>query len=423
MQLRSSIESKQTQVAVIGLGYVGLSLAVALADVGFRVWGVDVDETRVGMVSAGDWPLDAQEPHLPVLLKLVVAVGELSATTDYAACADAGVVIVCVPTPITKYKEPDFGALYDAVTKVGDYITPPTLVILESTLAPGTTEAIAQMLPSGTWLAHCPERVTAGWLWYNLHHMLRVIGGYTPEAAILAQALYSTIATTYVFHTTDVLTTEIVKCAENAYRDVQIAFANELAVACDALGADVWEVRRLINTCPGRDVHEPGPGVGGACLTKDSWLLASSLLEPPTLMLTAREINDGMPAYAAELVWDTLVEMGIKHGTVAVLGAAYRRGTSDVRGSPAAKLMIELEKLGANVRFYDPHVDGYDGDLVQTLTGADAAVIATGHDEFRDLDWPALGRVMRQRVLVDLRGIVKERPRGFVFRALGKGRQ
>jgi len=420
--LREHIESKQAKIAVIGLGYVGLPLAIVLAEAGFCVWGIDTNETRAGAVSAGDWPLDADEPHLPEMLREVVKSGKLSATPDYVACRDAGVAIVCVPTPVGEDKCPDYGALWSALCGIGDHMRG-GLVILESTLAPMTTEDAAQMLGDGFWIAHCPERVTPKRLLTNLRYIPRVIGGYTAEAAQLAWALYRSIAPDADLYQIDALTAEIVKCAENAYRDVQIAFANELAVICDQLGADVWEVRELVNTCPGREVLRPGPGVGGACLTKDSWLLASALPEPPLLMLTAREVNDGMAARVAELVIDALNEaqVPLPLATVVILGAAYRAGTSDVRESPAMRVMLELSKAGAEVMFYDPHVDGYGSDLEQALTNADVAVIATDHMEFVGLDWPALGEVMRNKVLVDTRGIVEEALERFVFRGLGRG--
>lgn len=423
-ELRNRIESKTAKITVIGLGYVGLPLAIVLADAGFRVWGIDTNETRAGAVSAGDWPLDTDEPHLPEMLREVVKDGKLSATPDHVACQAADVVIVCVPTPVGEDKCPDYGALWSALCGIGDNMRG-GLVILESTLAPMTTEDAVQMLGDGFWIAHCPERVTPKRLLTNLRYMPRIVGGYNLEATLLARSLYLQIVDrTIELCFTDALTAEIVKCAENAYRDVQIAFANELAVACDQLGADVWEVRELVNTCPGREMLRPGPGVGGACLTKDSWLLASSLPEPPSLMLTAREVNDGMAAY----IVDTLVASALDEARVpllgaivVILGAAYRAGTSDVRESPATRLMLELSKAGAEVMFYDPHVDGYDGDLEQALTHADVAVIATGHMEFVGLDWSALGKVMRNQVLVDARGIVAEAPEGFIFRGLGRG--
>lgn len=421
-ELKQRIEDRSAKIVIVGLGYVGLPLAITLASEGFRVWGLDVCETRAGAVSAGDWPLWPQEPHLPEMLKCVVGSGHLDATTDYAVCRDAAVIVVCVPTPITENKEPDYEALWNAITGIAEYARR-ALVIVESTLAPMTCEDIAQMLWPGVMLAHCPERVAPGSLLYNLQHMPRIIGGYTAEASERAAALYLQILKDTELYITDCLTAEIVKCFENGYRDVQIALANELALICQDLGADVWEVRNLVNTCPGRDVLMPGPGVGGACLTKDTWLLASALAEPAELLLTARAINESMPVAVVDLVVEALREAKVvlSQATVTILGVAYREGTSDVRATPAIEVMGRLGRAGCEVRFYDPHVNGYDGDMVEALANVDAAVIITGHPEFRALNWLGLGSIMRHRVLVDTRGIIEEAPEGFVFRGLGRG--
>ena len=422
-ELKQRIGDKSAKVVVCGLGYIGLPLAITLASEGFRTWGLDVCEDRVGAVSAGDWPLWSQEPSLPTMLARVVKSGHLDATTDYAVCKDADVIIVCVPTPITENKEPDYSALWDAISGIAEYARR-ALVIIESTLAPMTCEDIAQMLWPGVRLAHCPERVSPGALLYNLRHMPRIVGGYTAEAGELAAALYLHVIKDTELHVTDCLTAEIVKTFENGYRDVQIALANELALICQDLGADVWEVRDLVNTCPGRDVLEPGPGVGGACLTKDTWLLVSALGQPAELLMTARAINDTMPVVAVDLVLEALRQAKIApaNATVTILGVAYREGTSDVRGSPAIEVMGRLGRTGCEVRFYDPHVNGYDGDVVEALANVDAAVIITGHPEFKALNWQGLGAIMRHKVLVDTRGIVPDAPEGFTFRALGRGK-
>ena len=422
--LRQKIEAHEARVVVVGLGYVGLPLAVALAHDGyggFSVTGLDVCEKRVRLVEAGLWPLDPREPVLPGMLKKAVKKGNLSATSDYEVCRDADVIVICVPTPIDEHKDPDYSALWAAITGISQYAKS-ALVIIESTLAPHTTEDIAQMLWPGVKLAHCPERVMPGCLLHNLRYMPRVIGGYTKEAAELAALFYLQVIATSELHLTDCLTAEITKTFENAYRDVQIALANELALICADLGADVWEVRELVNTCPGRDVLKPGPGVGGPCLTKDTWLLASSLGEPAELLMTARAINDGMPSQVVDLTIEALREakVTLSGATVTILGVAYREGTSDVRESPAIKIMSRLDRAGCEVRFYDPHCDGYDGDIAQALTDSDAAIIVTPHQEFSNLNWRNLGGVMRHRVLVDTRGMVKEAPGGFIFRGLGR---
>jgi len=420
-QLRERIETKKAKIAVIGLGYVGLPQAVMFADLGFQVVGIDICEKRVTDINAMYWPLDPQEPELPVAMQSTVVLGKLRATTDYAACHDADAVIVAVPTPVDENRRPDYKALTDALMWAAASISKPILMCIESTLAPGSMADIATMLPDTTLLAYCPERVTPGILAHNLRQVPRVIGADS-EAAILAMALYSQIckASLYV---TDPLSAEICKCAENAYRDVQLAFANELALICEDLGADVWQVRQLINTCPGRYVLRPGPGVGGACIPKDPWLLMSDLSIEADLLTAARATNDWMPHHVADLTMEALQEAktSTSGAQVVILGVAYKENTSDTRNSPALAVMERLIKAGCDVCFYDPFVDGYDGDLLTMLTGADAAVICTGHDDFYGIDWQQVGQVMCHKVLVDARSVAWPAPRGFVYRGLGRG--
>ena len=419
-QLRERIETKKAKIAVIGLGYVGLPQAVMLANLGFQVTGVDVCEARVSAINAMEWPLDPQEPELPAMMQDVIASGKLHATTAYDACHDADIVVVAVPTPIDESRQPDFGALVDALTNVCSHIVKPALICIESTLAPGAMSDFAVMFGEpGLYLAYCPERVTPGALAHNLRRVPRVIGADS-EAAILALSLYSQIckASLYV---TDPLSAEICKCAENAYRDVQLAFANELALICEDLGADVWQVRQLINTCPRRYVLRPGPGVGGACIPKDPWLLMSGLSIEAALLTAARATNDWMPHHVADLTMEALQEAktSTSGAQVVILGVAYKENTSDIRNSPALAVMERLIKAGCDVRFYDPFVDGYDGDLLTALAGADCAVICTGHDDFYGIDWQQAGQIMRHKVLVDARNVAWPAPKEFVYRGLG----
>jgi UDP-N-acetyl-D-mannosaminuronic acid dehydrogenase len=319
-------------------------------------------------------------------------------------------------------------------------------VIIESTLAPGTTDKLVRpLLEAGGhlagqdfFLAHCPERVMPGRLLSNLAHMSRVLGGHTPEGARLAQALYSHIVEADL-DLTDCVTAELVKTAENAYRDVQIAFANELALICEHVGADVWRVRVLVNKSPGRDVLLPGAGVGGHCIPKDPWLLAygASEMVQAKLIPTAREINDYMPLHMAELTMDALEEVGveIEGAQIAVLGYAYLENSDDTRNTPSVTLIHRLEELGAEVRVHDPYVAQYQGDLAERLRGCDAVVVMVKHDLYQTLNLAHLnewlscsGRRFRgaRPVLVDGRRVFdrdEALAAGFVFRGVGLGTQ
>jgi UDP-N-acetyl-D-mannosaminuronic acid dehydrogenase len=426
---KRKIIEKDAHVAVIGLGYVGLTVACALADVGFEVTGVDVDTGVVRSVNAGEWKRSTDEPTLPGVLRRVVQAGRLKATSQYEMCKYAEVVIIAVPTPVTKTHRADYKALESALRGVAENMTPGTLVSVESTLSPGTMHSLvlpalaASGLEHGAdfWLAHCPERVQPGRLWQKLHRIPRIVGGITPEDSALAAELYRHICDDRLVLAT-ALEAEVAKCAENAYWDVRLAFANELALACDDLGADVWQVRKLINSCAGRNVPRPGPGVGGTCIPKDPWLLLDALTIEAWLMREARKLNEWMPGHVARLVKRALEEAGVKPdgALVAVLGTAYRPNVGDTSNTPVGEVAAVLEEMGIVCRFHDPHVPGMGGDLIEVLDGADAALLAVAHDEYWLLDWRALGEEMRHKVLVDATGFVWPPPAGFIFWALGR---
>ncbi|HHS98091.1 MAG TPA: nucleotide sugar dehydrogenase [Chloroflexi bacterium] len=436
-RLLRAIERKSAKIVVLGLGYVGLPVACRFAEVGFRVWGLDRDEEKVRRIGRGECPIEGEEPGLPELVARVMAEKRLTTTTDYAVCRDAQVVLVVVETPVDpETHKPRYEALRGALTSLAAHLSPNTMVIVESTLAPGTMDRLVRPLleeKSGLrvgedlYLVHCPERVMPGRLLYNLRHMSRVVGGMPLEAAEVAVALYRHIVEGDL-DPTDCLTAELVKTAENAYRDVQIAFANEVALLCETMGADVWRVRELVNKSPGRDMHLPGAGVGGHCIPKDPWLLIANAGErfTPRLIPAARAVNDGMPLHVAELVVDGLREagVGIEGSRVAVLGYAYRENTDDTRNSPSEVLVRRLREMGAEVVIHDPWVPAYRGDLEERVRGCDAVVVMVAHDEYREMDLERLRRVVRRPVLVDGREVFPVegvRARGWVCRRIGVG--
>ena len=425
------------KAAVIGLGYVGVPVAAALAEAGVRVIGVDIDAAKVAAINAGTSPLSGREPGLD---DLVAKHGgkRLTATPDYAACRTANAVLVAVETPIDEdTRDPDYRALRGALRSLGPNLRKGALVSIESTIAPGTMRKLVRPLlertsgmrtPRSFSLVHTPERLTAGKLLHNLYHVDRVIGADDARSLRRAVNLYGKILKAHI-HTTDLLTAEIVKTAENTYWDVQLGLANELALIAEDYGVDAFEVRRLVNTCPRRDVLVPGAGVGGHCIPKDPWLLLSGLGSfRPSLIPAAREVNDFMPERMATLTEDALREVGrrLAGARVAVLGFAYKENTDDARNSPAIPLIRILRRRGADVRIHDPFVKRQRGFLVQrklpdVLKGADAAVLVTAHDAYRKADWPALGRRMRRKVFVDGRCVWEIPPKGWTYRGVGRG--
>jgi len=425
------------KAAVVGLGYVGVPVAAALADAGVRVVGIDIDPAKVAAINAGRSPLVGREPGLDELIRKHGG-KRLTATADYAACATADAVLVAVETPIDEdTKDPDYKALRSALRSLGANLRKGALVSIESTIAPGTMQKLVKPIlertsgkrtPRDFLLVHTPERLTAGKLLHNLRTVDRVIGGDDPRSLRRALNLYGKIVKAGI-HPTNLLTAEIVKTAENTYWDVQLALANELALISEDYGVDAYEVRKLVNTTPRRDLLVPGAGVGGHCIPKDPWLLLSGLGSyRASLVPAAREINDFMPERMATLTEDALREAGrrLAGATVAVLGFAYKENTDDARNSPAIPLIRILRRRGADVRIHDPFVKRQRGFTVQRklpdiLKGADVAVLVTAHDAYRRADWRALGRKMRRRAFVDGRCVWESPPKGWVYRGIGRG--
>ncbi|MDW8065738.1 MAG: nucleotide sugar dehydrogenase [Anaerolineae bacterium] len=436
-ELRRRIEGKEARLGVIGLGYVGLPVAVLFAKAGFDVLGVDIRPERVAQINAGFCPIEGEEPGLAERLVEVVRTGQLRATTDYGNLRDRDVVLICVETPVDEERKPRYKALRSALHSLGPVLKEGALVIVESTLAPRTMqdlvlplleEASGRRCNEGFYLGHCPERVRPGRLLRNLQEMSRVVGGMTPETAETMAALYRHIVRADL-DLTDCLTAELVKTVENAYRDVQIAFANEVALICEAVGGDVWRVRKLVNKVPERQMHLPGSGVGGHCIPKDPWLLAYAAQGkmPLRVIPAARAVNDVMPLHVAELLEDALAEAGLSlaGARVAVLGYAYLEESDDTRNSPSETLVSHLRASGARVVIHDPWVKEYQGDLWERIQGCDAAVVMVAHRAYRELNLDRLGAVLARKVLVDGRGLFADRlfpSDGWIYRCVGKPR-
>jgi len=437
--LQRKIESKSAKIGLVGLGYVGLAVACRFAEVGFTVLGLECQSERVDLINAGILPIRGKEPGLAELLCQVTTQGKLTASTNPHILREADINLVAVETPIDlNSKVPKYEALKSALTTLGQVIKPGTLIIIESTIAPGTmTEIVCPLLEKtsdlrvnqGFYLGHCPERVMPGRLLQNLSSMSRVCGGYTPETSQMMACLYQNIVQADL-DLTDCVTAEMVKTTENAYRDVQIAFANEIALVCEMVGADVWRVRELANKSPSRNIHFPGAGVGGHCIPKDPWLLvyaANSKGPPPSLIPTARRINDSMPLHMANLLVEALTEIGhnIRGAKIAVLGYAYLENSDDTRNSPSQCLVTRLQQLGAHVAIQDPYVPEFQAEVTEVVKGVDGLVVMVRHDVYQDLNLSSLKPLLNHAVLIDGRQVFEPeaaRRAGFIFRGIGRGR-
>lgn len=434
------------RAAVVGLGVVGIPVAAKLAEAGIKTTGLDIDERRVAALQEGRYPFEADEPGIEGLIERIHGEGLLSATTDpKTAIAEADVVVVVVQTPVEPDGRPRYGALKSALESIGPHLAERSLVIVESTLAPGTMKAVVQptleaasgkSAGEGFLLGHCPERVMPGKLLQNITRYDRVVGGIDPESTERMLQLYGCFVEGRL-SPTDMTTAEVVKTTENAYRDVQIAFANEVARICQEVGADAWEVRRHVNQVEDRNMHMPGTGVGGHCITKDGLLLASAAHGfEPMLLRTARLVNQAMPAATAELVADavgarleTAPDEALEGRKVVLLGASYLPGSDDTRDTPTLPLAAALTTKGAALVLVDPYVAGPLGDhavgpdLDAALDGADVVVLSTAHKQYLGPDWSGWKKRMRTPVAVDGRGAwspQEARDAGFTYRGIGR---
>ncbi|ASJ09024.1 NDP-sugar dehydrogenase [Thermococcus siculi] len=426
--MESQIESRTAEIAVIGLGYIGLPTAIMFANAGFKVTGYEIREEVVKKVNSGEAHI--VEPEIDELLRKAVESGNLSATSNPDEITGKDVYIICVQTPLGEDKTPNLSYLESAVRTVARVMKKGSLIVIESTVPPLTTVKMAKLIEEITgfkagedfYMVHAPERVMPGRIFKELVYNSRIFGGITPQSAELAEKLYRSFVKGQIFRTNSTVS-EVVKLMENTFRDVNIALANEFAYLAHQYGIDVFEAIELANTHPRVRIHVPGIGVGGHCLPKDPHLLIWPARDDFGLIRLAREINDGMPLLTKDLLFEALkaVNLPPEKAVVTVLGLAYKGDSDDTRNSPALEFIEAIGEDVGEVRTYDPFVGGTHGSVEDAVKGADAVVIATDHSEFKSLDWEKLGKLMRTRILVDGRHVVKEPPEGFIFKGIGRG--
>ncbi|MCI0440783.1 MAG: nucleotide sugar dehydrogenase [Chloroflexi bacterium] len=425
-RLRARIEGREAVVSVVGLGYVGLPLALAFAEAGFRVVGIDVDSGRVSALNGGE----SYVAGIPS--ERLARARNLSATTDYDALRDADAVIVCVPTPLSKARAPDISHIIAAVEGIARRLRPAMLVVLESTTYPGTTRevvlprlqsAAGQSLKVGKdfFLAYSPERIDPGRADWTIQNTPKLIGGVTERCAALAASLYGR-AIERVVSVSSPEVAEMAKLLENTFRAANIALVNEFAIMCNRLGLDVWEVIEAAETKPfGFVPFYPGPGLGGHCIPVDPQYLAWKL---QTLNYSARfiklaeEVNFGMPEYVVGRVADALNEDGkpLRDSKALVLGVTYKANVGDTRESPALDIIRLLRDKGAAVAYHDPYVPelAIDEQALSSVTlneaalrSADCVLIVSPHDSY---DWGWIAR--HSKLILDTRNATRGIARG-----------
>lgn len=409
------------RVAILGMGYIGLPTAVMLATRGIEVMGVDTNPATVAAISRGEVPF--VEPDLAVAVSGAVAMGRLTATGE---TPEADAYIIAVPTPFNSDHTADLSYVEAATRQIAPKLKPGAIVILESTSPPGTTAKIGNWLgelrpdlrmphdgESGgnVFIAHCPERVLPGRIMIEMVTNDRIIGGLTPQCTARAAAIYRVFAQGELL-LTDAASAEMAKLVENAYRDVNIAFANELSLIAESLHIDVWEVIRLANRHPRVNILSPGPGVGGHCIPVDPWFIVAAAPDLSPLIRTAREVNDRRPHHVAEQV--IAKAQRFRAPTIACLGLTFKANVDDVRESPAIEVtgLIAAGLPDTEILVCDPHVasmpkalSGY-GNLklesaYQAVERADIVVLLVEHEPFRTLRHTRLGG----KVIYDTRGV------------------
>lgn len=399
-------------ICVVGLGYIGLPTAVMFANHGHKVHGVDVNEKAVTMIQNKE--LHIEENGLQERLDTAIDGGMLTASMKPV---EADVFIIAVPSPIKADKTAELEYVRKATASVVPFLKKGDLVILESTVPPRTVEDVMmpELVQSGLeigtelFVSHSPERVIPGRVFQELVTNDRIIGGINEESARLTSELYASFVEG-TMHETDATTAELVKVMENTYRDVNIAFANELAMIAQGINVNIWEAIKLANYHPRVNIHTPGPGVGGHCIAVDPWFLVELDPEKSKIIHLARKTNDGMPSYTAQLTADILKAKGIKDPKIAVLGLAFKGNIDDMRESPSVEVVSQFRERGMNLTAHDPHIKVNNlpeqtQSFDEAIQDASALVVLTDHQAFRDIDPTTLTNVAN-KIIIDTKNCI-----------------
>ncbi|CDF57744.1 nucleotide sugar dehydrogenase [Thermobrachium celere] len=421
-QLLEKIQNKTAIIGVVGLGYVGLPLAVEKAKAGYKVIGFDIQESKVKMVNEGhNYIGDVVDEELEDLVKR----GMLKATTDFSFVKDVDCVAIAVPTPLDKFKQPDVSYIINSTKDVAKYLHKGMLVVLESTTYPGTTEEIVKPILEETglkcgedfYLAFSPERVDPGNKYYKTKNTPKVVGGVTKDCTEIAATLYGNVLEGEIFKVSSPKVAEMEKILENTFRHINIGLVNEMAILCKKMGIDVWEVIEAAKTKPyGFMAFYPGPGLGGHCIPLDPFYLTYKAREfdyHTRLIETAGEINDYMPEFVVENAMKLLnmQKKAMNGSKVLLLGVAYKKDIDDYRESPTLKVIEHLEKNGAEVYVDDPYIPHFkhNGKIYETINwqnvidSADIVIITTDHSCY---DYEKI--VERAAIVYDTRNATKD---------------
>lgn len=420
-------------VAVVGLGYVGLPLAVRASERGYRVVGFDTNEEKIALLNQGKSPIEDR------FLEENISRFRFEATSDAKKLGTADVILICVPTPVDESFYPDLTPVISASELIAAHAKKGALVVLESTVNPGVSEEVVRPLfekagytiGKDLYLAHCPERINPGDVKWNVTNIPRVVGSFDKTGLDLAHAFYTSIVDGEIRKMNSIREAEAVKIVENSFRDINIAFVNELARSFDVLNIDVKDVILGAATKPFAFMaHFPSCGVGGHCIPVDPYYLIERAKQSGfdhKFLKIAREINNSMPAYTVELLQDALnqVKLPVNGTKVGVLGLSYKANIDDVRESPSFKVIKHLEKHGAKVETFDPHVKKRSSvkTLEALLKKSQALVLVTDHREFKETITPALLKKHGIKVIIDGKNCLDKtsfQKAGIIYKGIGR---
>ena len=401
------------KVCILGMGYIGMPTACMLANNGYEVIGVEIDSKIINKLNSGKLHID--EPDLEEIFLKVYKDKKIKIMAELEK---SDVYIIAVQTPLNNQRKADLSHVISATNMIKDYISNGCLVILESTSPPGTTRNIVgDIIYRGTglkggrdcYLAFCPERVLPGKIVYELVNNDRIIGGINEESAKKAEILYRSFVKGKII-TTTLEIAEFVKLAENTFRDVNIAFSNELAIICEKYGINVWKVIQFANLHPRVNILNPGPGVGGHCIPIDPWFILENVDVKDTLIEKSRHINDNVPFRISDKIADILV--GYKKPKVTIFGVSYKENIGDIRESPAIVIYSELTKKGINVSAYDPLVSQFEyllSSLEDSLKDSDLLLLFVGHEKFKEINLEKISSLMRNKNIFDTRNFFDQK--------------
>jgi nucleotide sugar dehydrogenase len=447
-ELTQSIQSGKLKICVIGIGRIGLPTALSFANSGLPTIGIDINTQLVSMINLGTFPLK-DEPGYDTIFENVIKDKKFTVTTKIEeGVPTSDVIVLSLPTPMDENNIPSYSALKSVGKQLHDLLTIGSLVIVESTVEPGFIENELIPIIEGNdgklkagkdfGIGVCPETANPGQILNDFERLPRLVGAINDKIANIITKIYKHVFTVDLIHMPDCKTANAVKLTTNVFRDINIAFVNELAILFEKIGIDIMKVLEAAKTKYNFQVHYPGAGVGGPCLPVNSYQMLNLAKKIDSNLLNivkvARKVNESMPQHVTSLLGEGFIEAGknIKNSEVLILGVSYKPDVKDIQITPAEQIINKLKELHANVKIYDPYFKSTqvfgittEHNLVDALENTDAAIIVTAHKEFHDLEPTFLVAKMRTPIVIDSRGIIDPhtaKQAGLIFRGLGRGR-